>query len=209
MRHLDKTNSPVNQAVVRMRGAIEGGSSLTVERVDNHIYFYSEVDMDRGLALIKHIRAADEDLRVERDSRSLPADFPHIPIYLHINSDGGELFTGLAIADQLETIKSPIYSIIEGYAASAATFLSVVCTKRFITRKSLFMIHQMSSAHWGTHEAFEDNIKLQNMAMENMIDLYEKHSKLKRDKIEEMLKRDSWMNAKTAIKNGFVDEIFE
>lgn len=184
-------------------------NALTVERSDNHVYFYSEVTSDRGLALIKHIRAIDEDLRVERDSRSLPDDFPYIPIYLHINSGGGELFTGLLLADQLKTFKTPIHSIIEGFAASAATLMSISCTKRYITKNSFFMIHQLSGVMWGTHEEFEDNIKLQNMEMENIMRIYQQNGKLKRKELEKMLKHDSWMNAEMAIEAGFVDEIFK
>lgn len=189
-------------------GSGSDGMTLTVERFDNHVYFYSEVNPDRVLSLMKTIRATDEDLRVERDSRSLPKDFPLVPIYLHINSGGGDLFAGLSAADQITQIETPIHSIIEGYAASAATLISVACSKRYITPSSMMMIHQLWSMHWGTHESFEDEVESQNMSMESIIDIYVKHSKLKRDKIEKMLKRDSWMKADTAIKNGFVDEIF-
>ena len=43
---------------------------LTVETVDNHIYFYSDVDGDRCLALLKTIREVDSRLRMERVSRT-------------------------------------------------------------------------------------------------------------------------------------------
>jgi ATP-dependent protease ClpP protease subunit len=106
---------------------------LTVETVDNHIYFYADVDSDRCLALIRAIRQADSELRSEYLSRGLEGT-PLTPIWLHLHSYGGDLFTGFSVADQLTMIKTPIYSIVEGICTSAATLISMSCSKRYICR---------------------------------------------------------------------------
>jgi len=104
---------------------------LTVESFDNHIYFYANVDSDRCLAMMREIREIDSKLRRERETRDIPNKVELTPIWLHIHSGGGELFAGLAVADQLARIRTPIYSIVEGVCASAATLISMACTKRF------------------------------------------------------------------------------
>lgn len=180
---------------------------LTVESIENHIYFYSDVTPDRCLALIRAIREIDVWLRNERLSRSIPEDYPMQPIWLHINSGGGDLFSGLAISDQIKQFKTPVYSVIEGYAASAATLISMACHKRYILPNSFMMIHQLSSMTWGTYEELKDEVFLQEMVMNRMLDFYANNSNMERAEIENMLKRNSWMDSKQALERKFVDEV--
>lgn len=179
---------------------------LTVETVDNHIYFYADVDSDRCLALMRALRRADARLRTEYVVRGMDG-MPATPIWLHIHSYGGSLFSGFSIADQLTMIKSPIYSVVEGICASAATLIAMSCSKRYILPNSFMLIHQLSSFMWGTHEQFKDEMTLQSKAMDRLVEFYAKHSKLSGEEIREMLTRDFWIDAETCIKHGFVDEI--
>lgn len=180
---------------------------LTVETFDNHIYFYSDVDSDRCLALMKQLREVDLRLRNERVSREIPDGENHIPIWLHINSGGGYLFDALATADQIKNIQTPIFSIVEGLCASAATLLSLSCKKRYITKNSFMLIHQFTSVKWGTYEQFVDEMNLQEMLMENLIRFYQEMTKFNAKSLKEILKRDSWYNASQCLESGLVDEI--
>src|SRR3990170_1621630 len=90
------------------RGSEPSTPKLTVETIDNHVYFYSHVDADRCLALIKTLREVDVRLRNEHLYRMLPDDHPPMPIWLHIQSPGGELFTALNVAAQIFRLKTPI-----------------------------------------------------------------------------------------------------
>ena len=49
---------------------------------------------------------------------------------------GGYVTDAFSGVDAIIGSEIPINSIIEGYAASAATFLSVVCNRRYITKHS-------------------------------------------------------------------------
>ncbi len=60
---------------------------LTVETVDNHIYFYADADSDRCLALMRTVRETDAQLRSEYLSRGLEGQ-PLTPMWLHIHSYG-------------------------------------------------------------------------------------------------------------------------
>ncbi len=179
---------------------------LTVETVDNHIYFYADVDSDRCLALMRSIRQVDSSLRQEYLSRDMEG-LPPTPIWLHIHSYGGDLFTGFSVADQLAMIKTPIYSIVEGICASAATLISMSCVKRFILPSSFMLIHQLSGVKWGTHEQFKDEMTLQSKAMDRLVEFYARRSRVSVEDVRSMLMRDYWMDAETCLKQGFVDEI--
>lgn len=179
---------------------------LTVETIDNHVYFYADVDSDRCLALIRAIREADSALRNQHLSRGLEGQ-PLTPIWLHIHSYGGELFTGFSLADQLSMIKSPIYTVVEGICASAATLIAMKGAKRYILPSSFMLIHQLSSMVWGTYEKFKDEMALQQKVMDRLVNFYAAHSKVDADKIRTMLTRDFWMDADMCIEYGFIDEI--
>lgn len=181
---------------------------LTVETVDNHVYFYADVDSDRCLAMIRSIREIEARLISERESRGVPAKADYVPIWLHIQSGGGDLFAGLAAADQLATIKTPVYSVVEGLCASAATLISLACQRRYVMPSGFMLVHQFSSVHWGTHEQFLDEIKLQEMLMETLVGFYVRKTKMLPTKIQELLKRDSWFNARQCVEVGLADEIF-
>lgn len=204
------TSRPMFKAMqYKARGAgSDEAPRLTVETVDNHIYFYADVDSDRCLALMRAVREADAELRTQHISRGLErAGMPLTPIWLHINSYGGDLFTGFSIADQLTMVESPVYAIVEGICASAATLIALSCDKRFILPNSFMLIHQLSTFAWGTHEQFKDEMNLQNKAMERLVQFYVNHASVTDEQIRQMLTRDFWMDAEACVQHGFVDEI--
>ncbi len=177
--------------------------------INNHIYFYSEVTSEHGLTLLQGLRELDASLQKERLTQELPDDFPLTPIWLHIYSGGGDLFAGFAIADQIKTIRSPVYSVIEGMCGSAATLISLPCSRRFITPNSFLLIHQLSSSMWGTYEKFKDEMILQDMVMEKLTAFYRYYTKLSRTRVRKLLERDSWLDAEQCVIDGFVDGIKE
>jgi len=187
----------------------ETAQKLTVESIDNHVYYYAKVDEDRTLAMLKQVRELDTRLRSEHISRGLPAEAAATPIWLHIQSGGGSLFAGFSAADQLMSIKTPIYSIVEGYCASAATLLSVACTKRYILPNAFILIHQLSNIMWGKYEEFKDEMHLMDMAMQRLVLFYHARTKMRKAQIKKVLQRESWFNPQEAIDLGLVDEILE
>lgn len=185
-------------------------TSDTVEAVDNHIYFYADVTTSTVLSLMKILRETDARLQWEiwkRNPYPYIKTVPVLPIYLHIMSNGGELFGGLSLADQIPTIISPVHTIVEGICASAATLISMSGNKRYMLTNGFMMIHQPSTSVWGTYQALKDHAKLADMAMEKLIQFYINHSKSDRRTIEEVLSHDTYLSASEALEYGFIDEI--
>lgn len=178
----------------------------TVENDDNHIYFYTDVDSEHCLALMRTVRKIDVKLRTENIKLGLESAEQR-PIWLHIHSYGGDLFNGFALADQLAAVKSPIYSVVEGVSASAGTLISMACTKRYILPSSFMLVHQLSSFAYGSHEAFKDELAMQTKAMDQLVRFYLRRTKLSETEIRARLTRDYWIDADTAIVEGFADEI--
>ena len=182
-----------------------------VEVVDNHIYFYCDVNTKNILELNKAIFRLNKVLTTFKNSTSVEygVNISDLVIYLHINSMGGYVTDAFSGVDAIISSEIPIYSIIEGYAASAATFLSVVCSKRFITKHSSVLIHQLSGGYWGTYQQMTDDMKNSTYLQKRIKQLYMEHTrgKMKKDKLEDLLKRDLMLSFKKCRKMGLVDEL--
>ena len=97
---------------------------------NNHIYFWCDVDKKACL----HLSLALSDVFHKYMRCTMPGEDP-LPIYLHINSYGGCGNSALGVIQKMETLKQAgahIITIIEGYAASAATLISVSGSERRI-----------------------------------------------------------------------------
>lgn len=186
----------------------EIGSSKLISTQGDHIYFYSPVNPETALDLNQRLQ--------QMSMQSLSSIFSTMhevgnppPIWLHINSYGGELFSAFAIADTIERIKTtvPVITIVEGCAASAATIISTAGTRRFMRKNSYMLIHELSDSTWGKFTELEDSYTSNIGIMKTMTDWYSSHTKMKTEKLENMLKHDRWLNSATCKKYGLVDEI--
>ena len=180
----------------------ENNQTLTV---DNHIYFYSEVERSKMLELNKAIRELDTKLQKEALSLSIP--LPNI--YLHINSYGGSIFAGLATLDTIRNTGCPVITIIEGCAASAGTMISIVGKERWMQKHSYMLIHQLSSSSWGKYSELVDDMENNNKLMEMIRELYEEYTQVPHSQLEEILKHDLWWDSEKCLEYGLVDKILD
>jgi len=179
-----------------------------IDCIDRHIYFNDNITNRSISKLIKLIKRKNFEFE-QLERKIFNGKIQPLPLYLHINSYGGDLQEGLLAADCIINSKIPIYTIIEGKAASAATFLSICGKKRFITENSTILIQQLSGGFWGKFQEMEDEQKNNKFFMKKMYDFYSKYTKkIKRTKLKEIMKHDLWWNATTAIRYGFVDQIY-
>lgn len=175
--------------------------------VDNHIYYHSPVTPSGVDRLIELIYKKNKDYDKITENK-LIANYEPMPIYLHITSYGGCLLSGLRAVDAITSSQVPVHTVIDGYAASAATLMSVVGKRRYMTRHSYLLIHQLSSGLWGKYSELEDDYHNCKTMMNNMYEIYEKYTDMKRDDLKKQMSRDIWWRHKNCIKNGFIDEVW-
>lgn len=199
---LNSDNNEEKQEDFRKNGNVKEGN---ISSDDNHIYFYSEVTKKTIFDLIKEIRFVTQKMLDVKRKYNIESP----PIYLHINSYGGSIFAAMASVDVIKENEVPIYTVVEGCAASAATLMSVVGEKRFIRPNAHMLIHQLSTIFWGKMEEFDDEMKNLNRLMDLIKKIYKEHTNVPMKKISEILKHDIWWNAETCIKNGLVDDIIK
>ena len=176
-----------------------------IEKYDNHVYFYSEVSRDSIFELNMLLKQVEEENIITANKLNIDT----IPIYLHINSYGGSVFAGFAAIDMIISCKVPVYTIIEGCAASAATMMSIVGAKRYIRPNSYMLVHQLSSGCWGKMNEIEDEYENLKELMKNIKRIYEKHAKIPKKDLSDVLKHDLWWNPEKCMAYGLVDELWE
>ena len=174
-----------------------------VKAEGNNIYLYSDITQELSLNFNLELKKLEKKLLV----MSIEYDCPPPEIKIHINSEGGDIFSAMAMVDTIKLCKVPITTIVEGQAASAATLISVVADKRQITENSHMLIHQLSTGFWGKHNEFVDEMKNQNRLMKLIKDLYQTHTNISLDKLNNCLTKDLWWSSKFCKKNGLIDEI--
>ncbi len=174
-----------------------------VSVLNNRIYFYSGVTRPKILELNKSIY----NLNITMMSKSAPLEYTPPPIKIHINSYGGSVFAGLSAVDYIKNSKIPVHTIIDGCAASAATLMSCVASRRYMHRNACMLIHQLSGLMWGKFQEMKDDMQNSEMLMEKIKKIYRENTKIPEEELEKILKHDIWWEAEKCLEYGLVDEL--
>jgi ATP-dependent protease ClpP protease subunit len=175
---------------------------------NNHLYFHTEVSEDSVDKVKKLMRQYWNKISHVKKTHELVEVKPK-PLYLHIFSTGGCVYSGFSLYDFVIEYKKkiPVYTIVEGMAASAATFFSVAGTKRFMTPNSYVLIHQLSTMIGGNFEQIQDGYDNSKKSMEKIMQIYKTHTKINKKKIPNILKHDLNWDAEESLRYGLVDEV--
>ena len=185
------------------RKADAAASEKHISVQDNKIYFYSGVNRNACVELNKKIGELEsKSLTLSKTLGILP---PSVKVF--VNSGGGSIVSGIASMDTILRCQVPVETYVDGFSASAATFLSVVGERRFMSRNSYMLIHQLSSNFWGTYANFDDEKKNLDLMMKTIKDIYKKYTKLPMKELDQMLKHDLMWDAKTCLDYGLIDEV--
>ena len=133
------------------------------------------------------------------------------PIYVYINSPGGDVDSGFAIYDMIRYVESPVTVVGMGLVASAAAliYLSVPSERRLALPNSTYLIHQPLSQLKGT--AIEIDIyarKLEELRKKLDRVIAEATGK-DSDEVRNDTERDHWLSAEEAKAYGLVGRIVE
>jgi ATP-dependent protease ClpP protease subunit len=199
-------NKDKNKNYDDMEFTIPGVSGVSV--LNDHVYFYTEVTAESALELNKILQQVSMQMAPSAFS-SMHEVNPPAPIWLHINSMGGDVFASFAIADTITRISKviPIVTIVEGAAASGATIISIAGSKRIMRENAYMLVHELSDACWGKHSAMKDHLSNNEGIMKTIKKHYNKYTEIPEEEMDKILSRDIWWNAKKCKKYGLIDEI--
>lgn len=136
---------------------------------------------------------------------------PGEPVVLYINSPGGDVNSGLAVYDYIGIMKSPVYTVCVGCAASMGAILFLAGEKRKMLRNSRVMIHDPSFASGSVsgkkpHEIQERLNQLLDVR-EKLASIIAERSGMSMKQVYRKTKYDTYINAEDAVKLGIATEI--
>lgn len=147
--------------------------------------------------------------RVAAELMYLEQDFPQIDV--HINSQGGEVFAGIAIYNALRASSADIKIFVDGIAASIAGVIALCGKPMYMSRFSRLMLHQVSGSCSGGVEDMRKCADLIAGLEVSLAQMIGEKCGQSADAIraEYFDGTDHWMTADEAIARRLCDGIFD
>jgi ATP-dependent protease ClpP protease subunit len=196
--------------------AKEGGAitkSMVVPNEEGHLSELSFVSKDKAFVKIFSELSVSDVTRLWNDMVVLELTSNIRNVDLFFNSPGGDAFSGLALADQIERAQRKGFNVTahaSGIVASAAVPVFAVCKVRLAAPGTIFMVHEAELWKWPGRETASD-ISSQNELMSLLRDRYigklTTNSKIGKDKWEQLEHKTTWFSAEKALEWGLVDKI--
>lgn len=131
------------------------------------------------------------------------------PIKLFITSNGGQLYQVFSAIDTIKNMIVPVHTYVKGFAASAATLLSLAGKKKFITENSYMLIHELRGGSWGKYTQIKDAFDNSTVLNDHIKNYYIKNTKLTKEELDEQMKQDVIWTPEKCLEKGLVDEILK
>ena len=128
-------------------------------------------------------------------------------ITVWIDSYGGDVFAAAGIYNALKNHNGKITTKIDGKAMSAASVIAMAGDKVMMSPVAIMMIHNPLSSVQGYASDMRKQADVLDSVKESIVNAYQLKSGRSRNKISQMMDDETWMDANTAMKNGFADEM--
>ena len=149
--------------------------------VGNDIYFYQDIDDESALWFIEKLRKLERKLLI--DMAKFDGYNPIIRV--HIKTDGGDMFAGMSMMDEIARSRITVHTIADGMCASAGTFMLLGGHKRFMKPHAHLLIHQLSTGmFWGKFEEMKDEVKTCKKFMTMIKDVYKEKTKIPKETLK-------------------------
>jgi len=131
------------------------------------------------------------------------------PISMYINSPGGQVYSGLAIYDTMQSISNPISTVAVGVTASFGTVLLAAGTKgqRYALPHATIHIHQPLGGVQGQASDIEIEAREILRLKTRLNKILSYHTGQSIETIERDTDRNFYMDSDTAVSYGVVDQV--
>ncbi|WP_376993373.1 head maturation protease, ClpP-related [Azospirillum himalayense] len=130
-------------------------------------------------------------------------------IHLRINSEGGSVMDARAMYTQLVQHSARVIVHIDGWAASAASFLAMAGDEIEIAEGGFFMIHNAWTVASGGADDLRRTADLLDSVNTTIRETYVARSKSDPDKVKKWMDDETYFSGPEAVAAGFADRIVE
>lgn len=128
-------------------------------------------------------------------------------IDLHINSPGGFVFDGVAIYSALKNHKASVTSIVDGVAASAASFVAMAGDEVVVEKPAKLMIHNAQGFTIGGPAEHAEMLNLLNELSDTIADIYADKAGGSTKTWRAAMDKTTWYSANQAVQAGLADRV--
>lgn len=132
-------------------------------------------------------------------------------IDLHINSEGGQVFDGIAIYNAIRNHPAKVTAYVDSLAASAASFIVQGADERVMEPNARMMIHDAQGVVMGDASAARALADLLDDTSENIASIYAERSGVEAADWRAAMQKDggagTWYGAQDAKDAGLIDRI--
>jgi ATP-dependent protease ClpP protease subunit len=126
---------------------------------------------------------------------------------VRVNSPGGSVFEGVAIANALRAHPAAVTVRVEGLAASIASVIALAGEKLVMAPNSMFMIHDASCSTWGDAAEMRKTAEVLDKISDNIADAYAVKAGGTRAEWRGRMLAETWYTADEAVEAGLADEL--
>lgn len=134
---------------------------------------------------------------------------PQQPLYLMIDSSGGEVLEGVKIINAMNMSKRPVYTVVVNNASSMAAYIHSYGKKRYMMPDSFLMFHQASWSYTGSIQIMENRIRF----MKKLISTFDENvCKRSNVTLEELKRKESdewWVLTDEALNRKLIDDVIK
>src|ERR1035437_2447162 len=135
------------------------------------------------------------------------AKYANMPITVWIDSYGGDVFAAAGIYNALMEHKGTIAIKIDGKAMSAASVSAMAGDTIEMSPVAILMIHNPLTYAEGYASDLRKTADVLDTVKESIMNAYQLKTGKSRAKISQLMDDETYMDARTAIKNGFADSM--
>lgn len=169
------------------------------------IYIYGDVESDGYDWWTDEVIRSETSANTFREELAKYADAAEIKLY--INSNGGSVFEGTAIYNQLKRHPAKKTVYIDGFACSIASVIAMAGDEIIMPRNALMMIHNMWMCAYGNSAELRktaDDLDIINNAGKQAY-LQKAGEKVTEELITRMMDDETWLTAEDCIRYGLAD----
>lgn len=132
-------------------------------------------------------------------------------IHIRINSNGGEVYSGIAIFNALRQSKADIRIYVDGIAASMASVIALCGKPVEMSRYARLMLHSVSGGCYGNKQDLQRCMEEIESLESSLSEIYSERLGLDPDTIRQTYfdGEDHWLTAQEALDLGFIDGIYD
>ena len=130
-------------------------------------------------------------------------------IHIRLNSPGGDAFGGRVMEGAIRAHPSRIIAHIDGYAASAASYVALAADEVEIAPGGFFMVHNAWTIAIGNALDLLDRAALLEKIDATLVQTYAARTGQDAAVIKTLMEAETWIDAATSLELGFADRIAE